>query len=318
MSACRSLGLVGLCLLIAARSFAAQPSTATTPTSPNSSAAGESDTIVLNPFSVSSQRDVGYAAGDSLAASRFNTRLMDSASTISVFTEEFLKDLGANTIGEVLEYGVNSNIDYDQNRPDPTMFYVDAGLQNTRINNRGLLGSSLTDFFRSRMPIDAYNTGRFDFASGPNSVLFGVANSAGSINTSTLQADVRKNHYRFQGQVGRWQDFRASMDTNFVLVPNRVALRVMGVHARRDSWREWDNREDNRVTGSLRVIPFEKTRTQFVASYEKANLSGMWSVPQNLGDNVSFWETLPDSVRLMLTGKYQSRGRFRVNHHAPT
>ena len=31
----------------------------------------------------------------------------------------------------------------------------------------------------------------------------------------------------------------------------------------------------------------------------RANLSGMWSVPQNLADNVSFWETLPDSERLV-------------------
>jgi outer membrane receptor protein involved in Fe transport len=185
-------------------SFGAQSAPAVNAPAGDGAASRDSDPVVLNPFSVSSERDVGYAAGDSLAASRFNTRLMDSASTVSVFTEEFLKDLGANTLAEVLEYGVNSNIDYDQNRPDPTMFYVDAGLQNTRINNRGLLGSSLTDFFRSRMPVDAYNTGRFDFASGPNSVLFGVANSAGSINTSTLQAEVRKNHYKFQAQAGRW------------------------------------------------------------------------------------------------------------------
>ena len=268
-------------------------------TSTSATTPAPTDPIVLTPFSVSSERDVGYAAGDSLAASRFNTRLMDSAATISVFTEEFLKDLGASSLAEVLEYGVNSNIDYDQNRPDPTMFYVDAGLQNTRINNRGLLGSALTDFFRSRMPVDAYNTGRFDFASGPNSVLFGVANSAGSINTSTLQAELRKNHYKFTAQIGRWEDLRAAVDTNFVLVPQRVAFRVLGMHARKASWREWDNREDNRVTGSLRVIPFKKTRTNIVASFERANLSGMWSVPQNLGDNISFWETLPDSVRLV-------------------
>jgi hypothetical protein len=264
----------------------------------NNTASGP-DPIVLNPFSVSSERDIGYAAGDSLAASRFNTRLMDSPATISVFTEEFLRDLGASTLAEVLEYGVNSNIDYDQNRPDPTMFYVDAGLQSTRINNRGLLGSSLTDFFRSRMPVDAYNTGRFDFASGPNSVLFGVANSAGSINTSTLQAELRKNHYKFTAHAGRWEDYRATTDVNVLLVPKRVALRVMGLHARKESWREWDSREDNRATGSLRIVPFKTTRTNIIASFEKANLSGMWSVPQNMADNVSFWETLPDSVRLV-------------------
>ncbi|MES2697798.1 MAG: hypothetical protein V4773_30325, partial [Verrucomicrobiota bacterium] len=299
---CRFLGSAFLTLVFSAGDLAAQPASTTSP------AAKESDPIVLNPFSVSSERDVGYAAGDSLAANRFNTRLMDSAATVSVFTEEFLKDLGASTLAEVLEYGVNSNIDYDQNRPDPTMFYVDAGLQGTRINNRGLLGSSLTDFFRSRMPVDAYNTGRFDFASGPNSVLFGVANSAGSINTSTLQAEVKKNHYKFQAHAGRWEDYRASTDANFVLVPNRVGFRLLGMHARKESWRQWDDREDNRVTGSLRIVPFKKLGTNIVASYEKANLSGMWSVPQNMADNVSFWDTLPDSARLV-----DNRGATALN-----
>ncbi len=291
---------------LSALSVAQTAAPSTTPA--NTPMTTESAPVVLSPFAISSDRDVGYAAGDSLAASRFNTRLMDSAATISVFTEEFLRDLGASSLADVLEYGVNSNVDFDQNRPDPTMFYVDAGLQNTRINNRGLLGSSLTDFFRSRMPVDAYNTGRFDFASGPNSVLFGVANSAGSINTSTLQAELRKNHYKFAAQAGRWEDFRASTDTNFVLVPNRVALRLLGVHARKGSWREWDNREDNRATGSVRLVPFKKTGTQIVASFEKANLSGMWSVPQNMGDNVSFWETLPDSARLV-----DNRGTAALN-----
>lgn len=304
----RLLVPASLALALSAGPVAAQSTANSATPAPASTGAKEGDPIVLNPFSVSSERDLGYAAGDSLAASRFNTRLMDSASTISVFTEEFLRDLGASTLAEVLEYGVNSNIDYDQNRPDPTMFYVDAGLQSTRINNRGLSGSSLTDFFRSRMPVDAYNTGRFDFASGPNSVLFGVANSAGSINTSTLQAELRKNHYKFSAHAGRWEDYRAAVDTNVVLIPQRAAFRFMGMHARKESWRFWDNREDNRATGSLRLVPFKKTGTQIVASFEKANLSGMWSVPQNVGDNVSFWETLPDSQRLV-----DNRGTAALN-----
>ena len=294
-----------LCLLGLASHPTWAQSTAPAGTTPPAS---ETAPVVLSPFAVTTEGDVGYAAGDSLAASRFKTRLMDSAATVSVFTEAFLKDLGASSLAEVLEYGVNSNIDYDQNRPDPTMFYVDAGLQNTRINNRGLSGSALTDFFRSRMPVDAYNTGRFDFASGPNSVLFGVANSAGSINTSTLQAELRKNHYKFSAQAGRWADYRASVDTNFVLVPQQLAVRVMGVHARKDSWRDWDNREDNRLTGSVRLVPFKQTGTNLVASYEKANLSGMWSVPQNMADNVSFWETLPDAQRLV-----DNRGTAALN-----
>jgi hypothetical protein len=288
-----------LALALSAGSLAGQSAATAQQSSATTKSDVEKDTVVLSPFTVSSEKDTGYAAGDSLSASRFKTRLMDSAATISVFTEEFLQDLGATNLAQVLEYGVNSNLDYDQNRPDPTMFYLDAGLQSTRINNRGLSGSSLTDFFRSRMPTDSYNTGRFDFASGPNSVLFGVANSAGSINTSTLQAELRGNHYQFRTQAGRWQDYRASTDMNVVIVPDHIALRVMGMHARRNNWRLWDNREDNRVTGSIRIVPIKKMGTNIVASYEKADLSGMWSVPQNLGDNISFWETLPDSVRLI-------------------
>lgn len=304
-------GLALLGSLHAQTAIPAPAPTAAAPTAASAPTGAANDgpaAVVLNPFSVTSESDVGYAAGDSLAASRFKTRLMDSAATVSVFTEEFLKDLGASTLAEVLEYGVNSNIDYDQNRPDPTMFYVDAGLQNTRINNRGLSGSSLTDFFRSRMPVDAYNTGRFDFASGPNSVLFGVANSAGSINTSTLQAELRKNHYKFSAHAGRWEDYRAAVDANVVLIPGRVAARVLGMHNRKNSWRQWDSREDNRVTGSLRVVPFKRTGTQIAASFEKANLSGMWSVPQNMADNVSFWETLPDAQRLV-----DNRGTVALN-----
>jgi hypothetical protein len=294
-----SCGVRGCAALLAALAIVARAQPAAPASAAPAPARDSNDPVVLTPFSVSTERDLGYAAGDSLASSRFNTRLMDSAATVSVFTGEFLRDLGANSLAEVLEYGVNSNLDYDQNRPDPTMFYVDAGLQNTRINNRGLSGSSLTDFFRSRMPVDAYNTGRFDFASGPNSVLFGVANSAGSINTSTLQAELRRNHYKFQAHAGRWEDYRASVDANFVLVPKRAAVRLLGMHARKESWREWDNREDNRVTGSVRLVPFAKTGTNVVASFERANLAGMWSVPQNMADNVSFWETLPDSARLI-------------------
>jgi outer membrane receptor protein involved in Fe transport len=206
---------------------------------------------------------------------------------------------------------VNSNIDFDQNRPDPTMFFLDAGILNTRINNRGLLGSALTDFFRSVMPVDAYNTGRFDFASGPNSVLFGVANSAGSINTSTLQAVTQRNHLKLQAQMGSWSSYRGSVDANVVVVPDRVAVRLMGMHQQREDWRHWNDRKDDRFTASLRIIPSKRTRTNLVASFERADLWSNWAQPMNLGDSVSFWETLPDSVRLI-----DNRGALLSNNAA--
>src|SRR5687768_1781883 len=56
--------------LLARSAFGCSSARAQT-TTPGAPAAGETAPIVLSPFSVTSASDVGYAAGDSLAASRF-------------------------------------------------------------------------------------------------------------------------------------------------------------------------------------------------------------------------------------------------------
>ena len=50
----------------------------------------------LSPFEVSADTD-GYAARNSLAGSRIDTALKDLPNSISVMTEEFMKDIGATS-----------------------------------------------------------------------------------------------------------------------------------------------------------------------------------------------------------------------------
>lgn len=254
----------------------------------------------LSPFEVTTEGDIGYLAGNSVSGSRFNSKLSDTPATLTVFTEEFLADLGASGVGDILEYGVNANVDFDQNRPDPTMFFLDGALNNqVRINNRGLIGSTLADFFQTAIPTDSYNTGRFDLASGPNSVLFGVAAASGSLNTTTKQAILDRQRYSGRLQFGSYGEFRAEVDANVNVIQDRVGLRVMGMHSESDGWKNYSDQEADRLTVSGKVKPFKNWGTTLVANYEEGELKKMWFRPFALADNVSFWETLPDSERLI-------------------
>lgn len=62
--------LVGLLTLVTADFVAAQSAPASSSAASADAPAQQSEAIVLSPFAVTSASDVGYAAGDSLAASR--------------------------------------------------------------------------------------------------------------------------------------------------------------------------------------------------------------------------------------------------------
>src|SRR5688572_25185793 len=56
--------------------------------------------VVMNPFEVTTNSDVGYAARDTLSGSRLSTALKDVASQIQVMTPEFLKDLAITDLND--------------------------------------------------------------------------------------------------------------------------------------------------------------------------------------------------------------------------
>lgn len=74
-------------------------------------AVAEDEPITLSPFEVRTDGDVGYLAANSLAGSRLNTALKDTAASISVFTEEFIKDVGAIDLSELMAYAGNAQMD---------------------------------------------------------------------------------------------------------------------------------------------------------------------------------------------------------------
>jgi outer membrane receptor for ferric coprogen and ferric-rhodotorulic acid len=99
------------------------------------------DTIVLSPFEVVPD-DVGYQAGNTTSGSRLNTSLKDTPASISVFTPEFLSDLAANNLSEMLGYATNVEAeveDSNQGFTNPSARTADGTAGDFRV--RGIAGS---------------------------------------------------------------------------------------------------------------------------------------------------------------------------------
>src|SRR5690606_28476771 len=76
-------------------------------------AAGD-EIVALTPFEVNTSQDVGYVAQNTLAGSRLNTSLKDTAASLSVLTAEFLSDIGANSVEEAMAWTTNGGVDQQE------------------------------------------------------------------------------------------------------------------------------------------------------------------------------------------------------------
>ncbi len=105
--------------------------------------------------------------------------MRDTAAAISVFTKEFLDDIGVTNVNQALEYGLNT-----ASEVEPTGNLSVENNFSFRI--RGITGAQRArNLFRTQLNLDSYGTERLDFARGPNAILFGEGSPAGLINTST-------------------------------------------------------------------------------------------------------------------------------------
>ncbi|HZZ20594.1 MAG TPA: TonB-dependent receptor plug domain-containing protein [Opitutaceae bacterium] len=189
----------------------------------------DSALLTLNPFVVSSDTDVGYMAADTLAGSRLNTALKDTAASISVFTPEFMKDIGAFSVNDVMKFANNTDNDNDEG--------TEGGRNgNATVYNfpqyrvRGADATLARDYFLAgNVPQDTYNIDRIEQSRGANSVLFGIGSPAGIVNVATKQAETDRNFRDLTLAAGTYDSWRTAGDFNQVLLKNKLALRLNAV-----------------------------------------------------------------------------------------
>jgi outer membrane receptor protein involved in Fe transport len=276
------LALSALCFAVLSDAFG-QTVAAPTPTP----TAKDDQTVVLSPFEVVPD-DVGYQAGNTTSGSRLNTSLKDTAASISVFTPEFLSDIAANNISEMLAYATNVEPEFEdsnQGYNNPSARSADGTTGDFRV--RGIAGSFAVDLMESAAPQDNYNVERVEISSGPNSVLFGLGSAGGLVTLTTKRANVYRNKYVGKIQLGEWWQKRYEADLNYVLIPKKLAFRAVGVDSSREGWRHWDFEDFRRGMVALTYKP--TTNTTVRGSFERGTYGRHATWPWNAADQISIW-----------------------------
>jgi outer membrane receptor protein involved in Fe transport len=259
--------------------------TTTTTEAPVVSAPSTESPTVMTPFEVDSSQDTGYRARSSLAGSRVNTDLNDIANPITVVTKDFLTDIGAVDVNDILTYevGTEGTKDFSSNtsqlgRTSDNATQDPAGA--TR--GRGLAAFDFTrDYFYSLSDVitgyssqsigfDTYNVSNITISRGADSILAGLGSPAGIINIAPAMAGLEHNSTDISYRYGSYSDQRSVLNANIVAIPDVLGFYVAGLYANKGFEQQPAYDLDRRYYLAVTYKPFKKTIIH--ASYEDANV----------------------------------------------
>jgi hypothetical protein len=244
---------------------------------PTAASSATGDAVVLSPFQVDASAEKGYLATQTLNGTRLKTDLKDLGTSLTIFTDQILDDLGANSIYDLMAFAPNtdpfimSTSDITGNGNDfinvPTKFVTRGGAST-------VVGQ---DFFTSNIPQDRFNSEAMTFARGPNAILFGLGDAGGAFVSSTKRAKPR-HAATVEQQIDDRGGHRATVDLNRVLIPGQLALRYAGLFEGRNSFRLHTNDYQRRHFYTLNFTPFKRTtvRVNFERGHIQQNAVRPW------------------------------------------
>ncbi len=226
------------------------------------------DTVTLSPFIISTERETGWSANDTLSATRTKQALKDVPVSIDAITADFMEDLGLYTADEVSNYVANAFA-------PPTM---ENDNQSGAIAFRGLSGSTATrNYFRWYIPSDTYNVERIDFGKGSNSLIFGDVEPGGQAAVFTKRA-IMRNFGTFTSIYNNDGAYRFQLDVNRK-VTDGLALRFNAV---RRQERTFQDASTFQLEGETLTTTWQPLRNTLVrVEYERgdfANVRGFGGV----------------------------------------
>jgi outer membrane receptor protein involved in Fe transport len=198
-------------------------------------------TVVMDTFTVNTDKDNGYIATDSLAGGRQAAPIRVTPAPMSSLTGAFLDDLSLTNVNDVLKWSLNTVTASDRSGMSGGS---GGGVFNYwSISTRG--GANVQggnpptkNYFPIYTVMDTYNIERIEFDQGPNSILFGIGDIGGAVSSYTKTARFDKNFNTFNLGLDSYGGYRGTIDANQSV--GDLALRVNAVIANEKGWRDGD------------------------------------------------------------------------------
>ncbi len=170
--------------------------------------------VVLSPFEVTTEKDVGYYASNSISATKTDIPLQNLPMNVQVLTRTFLDDVNATDIESVMAYSASASPATNE----PGRFAM-RGFVNPNPMRNGVDTLSESNYVAT-LTLD-----RIEVVKGPAAILYGISEPGGLINMIT-----KKPQFTQQGsvgmQVGDYDTWRADIDVTGPL-NDAVAYRVV-------------------------------------------------------------------------------------------
>jgi hypothetical protein len=262
-------------------------------TAPAANAPGSDDAIALSPFEVTSNTK-GYYASSTMSGTRFNTKLDDLASSVTVITKEQMSDFAMLDINDIFLYTANT-----EGTGTYTDFVIDRNgsvADNVQLNPnnanrvRGIapanvsLGNIET---MNRVPVDPIGIDAIEVSRGPNANVFGLGNPSGTLNQVAAAANTTRDRTQAQFRADSYEGYRESLDMNRVLLKNKLAVRFSEVFQHDGYVRKPSGTNTVRYSGMIKYQPFKSTTIAASYSFYRLNGNRPNSLPPR--DNISYW-----------------------------
>ena len=237
------------------------------------------ETVVLSPFTVTTDKDNGYGATNSISGSRVNTPIKDLPIPIQVITSDFINDIGATNLRDSLAYvsgiSIQSQNDLENKAGTFGSPYGPGGVNNpegvtSNINGvqmkiRGFVTNNvLRDGFYRGSPSDSINIERIEVVQGPNALLYGTGNFGGVVNYLTKKPQDRAASAASLS-LGTNSFKRATIDVTGPISPT-LSYRVVGAWEDTNTNVDYQSLKHWYISPSLSWKPTRKT--EFFAQYE--------------------------------------------------
>ncbi len=288
-----SLGVV--CWFLASASASSLLAQSPAPTAP---AKAPSEIIELSAFVVNSERDTGYQATNTLAGTRLATPIKDVGAAISIYTKDFLADIGATNINDLLVFATNMEAAGSQGNYSGS----GAGISDWQVvgdgprsnpqgstRTRGLAGPTLTrGYFITNIATDGYNATAVTVNRGPNAILFGIGSPAGVVDTGLIQANLSRPNTKVEHRYGDNSSNRFIFETNQVIVLGKLAIRLAALHDRERYDQHPAYQDKKRIFGTVTLSPYRSTSIR--ANFESGNTHANRPISVLPYDSISkFW-----------------------------
>jgi len=253
----------------------------------------KNEVTVLSPFEVVAERN-GYYSGNTMSGTRFNTKLSDLASSITVMSKEQMSDFGMLDINDVFLYvagteGTGTYTDFTLDRNGS----VSDNVQNnpTQANRvRGIAPANISFGnieTMGRVPIDPSTIDAIEVSRGPNANVFGLGNPSGTVNQVPASANLSRDKLSTQLRGDSYHGSRTSLDVNQVLIKNKLAIRASGVFQHDAFQRKPSGVDTERYNGMIKFMPFKYTTITGSVNYYHAYGNRPNELPPR--DDITYW-----------------------------